>query len=81
MICGDLGRFANARNLLSQSARFLLADDDAVGIVNAMRDRVRGAWFEVARSVGVTEKDCERISGAFAYPGFDLDHVQPLDED
>lgn len=77
MICGDEGRFANAKNLLSQSARFLLPSDDAKRIVAAMRDRVRGTWYEVARSVGVSEKDCERISGAFAYPGFDLDHFQP----
>jgi serine/threonine-protein kinase HipA len=71
---GASGRFANARNLLSQSARFLLVDD-ASGIVDTIRDRVRAAWYDVARSTGVTEKDCERISGAFPYPGLDLDHV------
>lgn len=79
LICGDEGRFANAKNLLSQSARFLLTPEDAGGIVAAMRDRVKGSWYDVARSVGVSEKDCARISGAFAYPGFDLDHVQPVD--
>jgi serine/threonine-protein kinase HipA len=79
MICGDEGRFANARNLLSQSARFLLSNDDAEHIVAAMKDRVEGTWYEVARSVGVSERDCERIAGAFAYPGFDLDNVEPLD--
>ncbi len=26
-------------------------------------------WHEVARS-GVSEADCEKIAGAFAYPGF-----------
>jgi serine/threonine-protein kinase HipA len=80
MICGDEGRFANARNLLSQSARFLLWNDEAKSMVAEMRDRVKGTWYEVARSVGVSEKDCERISGAFAYAGFDLDRVQPVDE-
>jgi serine/threonine-protein kinase HipA len=80
VICGDEGRFANARNLLSQSARFLLSSDEAKRLVAEMRDRVKGTWYEVARSVGVSEKDCERISGAFAHPGFDLDHVQPIDE-
>jgi serine/threonine-protein kinase HipA len=80
MICGDEGRFANARNLLSQSARFLLSNDEAKRLVAEMRDRVQGTWYEVARSVGVSEKDCERISGAFVYPGFDLDHVQPVNE-
>jgi serine/threonine-protein kinase HipA len=79
MICGDGGRFANANNLLSQSARFLLSDDNAKGIIADMRDRVRSTWYEVTRSVGVSEKDCERISGAFAYPGFDFNHVRPVD--
>jgi serine/threonine-protein kinase HipA len=78
MICGDQGRVASSRNLLSQSARFLLSDVDAGGIVAAMKDRVKGTWYEVARRCGLSEKDCERIAGAFAYPGFDLDHVQPV---
>src|SRR3984893_5451840 len=38
MICGDAGRFANAKNLVSQSARFLLSHDDATGIVAGMKD-------------------------------------------
>jgi serine/threonine-protein kinase HipA len=79
MICGDRGRFANARNMLSQSARFVLRSDEAEHIVAAIRDRVKSTWYDVARSVGVVEKDCERISGAFAYPGFDLDRVRPVD--
>jgi serine/threonine-protein kinase HipA len=73
MTCGDQGRFANSRNLLSQSARFLLPDDDAKSIVDTMKDRVKGIWYETARTAGVSEKDCERIAGAFAYPGFDLE--------
>ncbi len=79
MTCGDQGRIANARNLLSQSARFLLPDDGARGIVDAMRDRVKATWYEEARTAGVPEKDCERLAGAFAYPGFDLKQVQPMD--
>jgi serine/threonine-protein kinase HipA len=80
MICGDQGRFANARNLLSQSARFLLPDDEAKHMVDTMKDRVKGTWYETARAAGVSEKDCERIAGAFAYPGLDLQDVQPVDE-
>src|ERR1700730_3159889 len=79
MTCGDQGRFANSRNLLSQSARFLLPDDDAKSIVDAMKDRVKGTWYETARTAGVSEKDCERIAGEFAYPGFDLEQVQAVD--
>jgi serine/threonine-protein kinase HipA len=73
MICGDQGRFANAGNLLSQAMRFLLSDDEAREIVASMRDQVKGSWHEVAAAAGVTNKDCERIAGAFAYPGFDLE--------
>ena len=80
MICGDQGRFANARNLLSQSARFLLGADEAKPIVDTMRDAVKGKWYETCRSVGVSEMDCARIVGAFAYPGFDLEQVQPVDQ-
>jgi serine/threonine-protein kinase HipA len=80
MICGDQGRIANKTNLLSQGARFLLVDDEAKAIVTAMRDQVKNTWYDVARAAGVSEKDCERIERAFAYPGFNLEHVQPVDE-
>ncbi len=70
MGCGDAGRFANAENLLSQSARFLLERDDASAIVDAMEAQVRGAWHATARAAGVSERDCEKIASAFAYPGF-----------
>jgi serine/threonine-protein kinase HipA len=43
-----------------------------------MKDRVKRTWYETARSAGVSEKDCERIAGAFVYPGFDLEQVQPM---
>ncbi len=79
MICGDQGRFANARNLLSQSARFLLSEEEARSIVDTMKDRVKSTWYETARAAGVSEKDCKRIEAAFAYPGFDLEQVQPVD--
>jgi serine/threonine-protein kinase HipA len=68
--CGDLGRFANASNLLSQSARFLLQPDEANKIVGTMEEQVRQAWHSVARSAGVSERDCGLIAGAFAYAGF-----------
>jgi serine/threonine-protein kinase HipA len=79
MICGDQGRLANADNLLSQSTRFLLPLDEAATIVSDMKERVKATWYEVARGVGVSEKDCERVAGAFAYPGFDLGQVQPVE--
>ncbi|CAN5229909.1 HipA domain-containing protein [soil metagenome] len=72
LICGDMGRYAHAENLLSQSARFLLGRDNAEKIVNTMEQTVRDRWYEIARTERVTEKDCETIRSAFAYPGFRL---------
>ena len=68
--CGDAGRFANADNLLSQSARFLLEPGEAATMIDAMEAQVRGTWYATARAAGVSERDCERIATAFAYPGF-----------
>ncbi|HYN78588.1 MAG TPA: type II toxin-antitoxin system HipA family toxin [Lamprocystis sp. (in: g-proteobacteria)] len=70
MTCGDAGRFANANNLLSQSARFLLERHQAVGIIDRMQEKVSARWYAIAREEGVTARDCDRIAGAFAYPGF-----------
>jgi serine/threonine-protein kinase HipA len=71
--CGDMGRYANARNLLSQSARFLLKPEEATAIIDEMEEIVRNRWYEIARREGVTDKDCEKIARAFAYPGFRSD--------
>lgn len=70
MECGDAGRFANAENLLSQSARFLLERGEAEAMVNAMEAQVRNTWHATARSAGVSVTDCERVAPAFNYPGF-----------
>ncbi len=70
LICGDMGRFANAENLLSQSGRFLLERGDASGLIAKMEEQVRNEWYRIARSAGVSERDCEKIASAFAYPGF-----------
>ncbi len=70
--CGDMGRFANAENLLTQSERFYLAADDARNTIDKMEAIVRDNWYAVVRSEEVTEKDCEKISTAFNYPGFRL---------
>ncbi|MFO1058015.1 MAG: HipA domain-containing protein [Dongiaceae bacterium] len=72
LTCGDAGRYANAANMLSQAARFLLAPEEAAGIVRQMRDAVRAGWYATVRGQGVSERDCGLISGAFAYQGFDL---------
>ncbi len=70
MTCGDMGRFANASNLLSQSARFLLDRDEAIAIIDTMEAQVRQLWFSTSGAAGVSPIDCDRIAGAFAYQGF-----------
>ena len=70
--CGDMGRYAHAENLLSQSSRFLLKADDARAILDDMEQTVRNRWYEICRREGVSEKDVETIRPAFAYEGFRL---------
>ncbi len=69
LVCGDEGRFANAKNLLSQHARFLLPKDEAEKIMRDTREQV-GRWYDLVRACGVSENDAETIRGAFIYPGF-----------
>jgi serine/threonine-protein kinase HipA len=69
---GDFGRYANATNLLSQCARFLLTRDEASQIINEMEEHVRARWYPVARGAGVVERDCATIARAFAYEGLRL---------
>lgn len=72
MDCGDMGRYANAKNILSQHSRFLLEKDEAEKIVAEMHAQVASTWYNTARSCSVSEQDTETIRGAFAYPGFTL---------
>ena len=75
MACGDGGRWANAENMISQSARFLLEREQAQTIIAKMEKAVRANWYKTLRASGVSEQDTEQLKGAFAYPGFSL----PLD--
>jgi len=73
MICGDLGRYAHADNMLSQCARFHLDRDEAAAIIRKMEDQITAGWYDTARRCGLPEKECDTISTAFVYPGFRLD--------
>jgi len=77
MSIGDAGRYAQADNLLTQCARFLLTREEARAIVDSMEAQVKARWYPTARAAGVSESDCERIAGAFAYPGFRLKMQAP----
>jgi serine/threonine-protein kinase HipA len=69
---GDFGRYANAANLLSRCARFLLNQEEAARIIDDCEAQVRERWHAVARREGVSEADCAKISRAFSYDGFRL---------
>lgn len=69
LVCGDQGRFANAKNILSQHARFLLQKKEAEDIIANTQAGV-GQWYDTVRACGVSEHDAETIRGAFLYPGF-----------
>ena len=62
-ICNLHCRYANAGNILSQHARFLLDKDEAQKIIDSMREQVAKTWYSTVRAAGVSEKDAETISG------------------
>lgn len=70
LVCGENGRFANADNLISNCGAFLLKKEEAQTIIQDMQNIVAREWYNTARSVGVTEVDCDRIKSAFVYEGF-----------
>ena len=70
MACGDQGRFANAANILSQHARFLLEREEAQKIIADMTEQVAGTLYDTVRECGVSVQDAETIRSAFVYPGF-----------
>ncbi|MCZ7593719.1 MAG: HipA domain-containing protein [Hyphomicrobium sp.] len=79
MTAGDRGRWANAGNLLSQSARFLLSHDEASAIIDEVETVVGSEWYRTLKGQGVSEQDAETLKGAFAYPGFRLAGEQPVE--
>jgi serine/threonine-protein kinase HipA len=50
----------------------MLTPEEATKIIDDMERTVKNRWYEVARRVGVSEQDCARLAGAFAYEGFRL---------
>ncbi|MBW1840586.1 MAG: HipA domain-containing protein, partial [Deltaproteobacteria bacterium] len=70
MACGDRGRYANQKNLLSQHGRFLLNEEDATTILNNIVETVRNSWRPAMQESGVGKNDCNMIESAFLYKGF-----------
>lgn len=73
LIVGRHGRWANAKNLLSDAERFLLAPREAKQIIDSMERVVMQRWRTLFRAAGVSIADCDRLAPSFAYPGFRLE--------
>lgn len=74
LVCRDQRRFANAKNNLTQHARFLLQKDDAEKIIANTKAQVRH-WYDTVRACGVSEKDAETIRGASSILDFPTNQV------
>lgn len=70
MSVGNMGRWANAKNLLSECQRFSLTPTQAENIVNTTAEIVKKNWYATLRNAGVSERDCEKLNSAFVYDGF-----------
>ncbi|GHV35921.1 hypothetical protein FACS1894187_09650 [Synergistales bacterium] len=70
MVCGNRGRWANAKNMRSECRRFMLEPTEAESIIKTMAEFIEKGWYKTVRRVGVSERDCEAIKSAFVYQGF-----------
>lgn len=73
MTCGAFNRYANRANLLSQHGQFKLSLEEATAIVDHIQQVVAARWNATLRQQGTTPADCDKLAGAFNYPGFELD--------
>lgn len=72
MECGDFGRWANRKNLLSQCGRFWLDEVEAESIIDRIVDTVRTSWRDVFSACGVSNEDQATIESAMLYDGFEF---------
>ena len=70
MACGrDGSRWANRSVILSGAGRFLLPVQEAAAVVDHVCAVVSSQWRRCYQQAGVSEKDCQRLAGAFVYEG------------
>jgi serine/threonine-protein kinase HipA len=72
LIAGRFNRYANRENLLSECARFKLTTTEATALIDRIKATVSARWHPVMRANGVSASECELLSRAFDYPGFEL---------
>ena len=75
MVCGRYGRYANKMNLLTETGRFLLDEEEAAAIFERIARTVREQWHAEMRRAGVSERDCEAVRTAFVYDGLFYENV------
>ena len=73
LVCGEQGRYANYSNLLGAHGRFLLDQAEATATIDKIVEVLRSYWEPEMHRAGVSERDREKIAGAFSYEGFFLD--------
>ncbi|MBS0186218.1 MAG: HipA domain-containing protein [Proteobacteria bacterium] len=70
MICGNYGRFANAKNILTHHGRFLLTQEEATTLLEDITQKIEKSWYDITHKSGVHRSDIELIRPAFVYSGF-----------
>ncbi len=65
--CGLHGRAATRVNLLSGHGRFLMSEEDAIGIFEGITSTVRAEWHNTFRRAGVPVRECELLSRAILH--------------
>jgi serine/threonine-protein kinase HipA len=73
LVCGEQGRYANYGNLLGAHGHFLLDQKEATATIDKIVQVVGADWEPEMHRAGVSNRDCERIAGAFLYEGFFFD--------
>ncbi|MEA5414761.1 type II toxin-antitoxin system HipA family toxin [Synechococcus sp. BA-132 BA5] len=77
MVCGLEGgkpsRWANRGTIADGAPWFLLEREEAEAIATRVFTTVSAEWEHTLCSVGVSQRDCDAVRGAFLYAGLNLD--------
>jgi serine/threonine-protein kinase HipA len=71
MAAGKYGRHASRQNLLSASPRFGFDQGEANAVIDDIIGIVEGRWRQVILEHGGSDADCDAVSRAFVYEGFE----------
>lgn len=71
LTAGIRGRAARRENLVSGATRFDLTEAQGSAIIDEIKAVVSANWEGELRRLGGTSRDCDAISSAFVYEGFE----------